>query len=616
MKILSRSFPLLLLPLLLSPPTSAVAEPVISTVAGTGEVGYSGDGGKAVEAQLNNPFGVIVAPDGDIVFCDTINHVIRKISRRKGDIVTLAGTGKKGYTGDGGPPEKADLFEPYELRYHPSGDLYWVEMQNNIVRRLDARRHVVETVAGTGEKGFGGDGGSALEAKMNRPHSIVFDESGENLYICDIGNHRIRRVELASGTITTWCGTGEPKPTKDGASVGPGTPLKGPRAFDRAPNGDLWLALREGNQVFRIDMETQTLHHIAGTGKKGFHAEDRPALESELSGPKGVAISPDGSLVYLADTESHTVRVIDLNESPPLLRLVAGTGEKGDGPDGPDPLACKMARLHGVGIDPVTGDLYIGDSEAHKVRVVKGLGGTGETKPGPLASYKTDTFEMGGRACKVTKPAAAAAGNPWIWRCRFYGAFPSVDEGLLAAGWHVAWVDVGHLFGGPEAMRIFDRFYEEVVKRYGLAENPVMEGFSRGGLTAMNWSILHPDKVAGIYLDSPVLDIHSWPKGQSEDLWAKSLDAYSLDRKTADEWKGPLARLGPLAKAGVPIFVVAGGADKVVPFPENSAILEERYGELGGDFTVIVKAGAGHHPHSLHDPTPVIEWARRVVDRK
>lgn len=577
----------------------------IETLAGTGKAANSGDGGPAVEAQINNPYGVIVGPGGDIVFCDIDNHVIRRVSRKKGIIDTLVGDGEKGYSGDGGPPLEAKLNQPYEVRFHPSGDLYWVEMPNHIVRKLDARTNRVETVAGTGESGFSGDGAAATDATFNRPHSIEFDPSGDRLFICDIGNHRIRVVDLNTGLVDTWCGTGEPKATGDGAKVSKKTPLKGPRALCLAPDGDLWLALREGNQVFRIDMEEDRLYHVAGTGKKGFHAEAKPALESLLSGPKGVAVSPDGNLVYLADTESHSVRAIDLSVDPPALILIAGNGKKGNGPDTPDPLVCEMNRPHGVGVDPVTGDLYVGDSEAHKVRRISGL----PAKPrAGLGEYATESFQVAGRNCKLTRPKQAAPGNPWIWRCRFYGAFPAVDEALLARGWHIAWIDVANLFGAPKAMEAFDEFYSEVTGKYGLSKKPVMEGFSRGGLPATNWAIRHPDLVAGIYLDAPVLDIHSWPKPSGGSVWEKCLSAYGLNESTAGDWKGPLTNLKVLAEAGIPIMVVAGGADDVVPFVENAGILEQSYRKLGGDITMIVKAGEGHHPHSLHDPQPVVEW--------
>ncbi len=342
----------------------------ISTFAGNGKPGYSGDGGKAVEATLNQPFGVVVGPEGDIWFCDTENHVIRKVDRDSGVITTVVGTGKKGYSGDGGKASAATLNEPYEIRFDPNGDIHWVERMNHVVRKMDGEG-TVTTVAGTGKEGFFGDGGPASEATMNQPHSIQFDADGKNLYICDIRNHRIRVVDMATGGIDTFCGNGKPAITRDGAEVGKGTPLKGPRALDISPEGDLWLATREGNQVFRIDMKRKTIHHVAGTGISGFRGNGGPAKDATLSGPKGVATSPDGRWIYLADTESHSVRAIDLSKSPPTLELIAGDGKKGDGPDSPDPLECRMARLHGIGIDPENGDLYIGDSETHKVRVIR-----------------------------------------------------------------------------------------------------------------------------------------------------------------------------------------------------------------------------------------------------
>ncbi|NNE91894.1 MAG: hypothetical protein HKN23_09630 [Verrucomicrobiales bacterium] len=613
MPVSSRSFCLALLVSALSAFAIPAPGGEISTVAGTGERGFDGDSGPGKQAELNNPFGVIVGPDGDVYFCDTGNHVIRKISRKSGKITTVAGTGGvKGYAGDGGPATEAKLFEPYELRFHPGGDLYWVEMQNHLIRKLDARTGIVSTVAGTGEQGFSGDGGPATKATFNRPHSIVFDAAGENLFICDIGNQRIRRLSLETGIVETWCGNGKKDPTPDGAKISPDTPLKGPRALDRDGKGDLWLALREGNEVYRIDMKAGTLHHVAGTGEKGFTGNGGPAKKATLSGPKGVAISPDDRMIYLADTESHTVRAIDLSKNPPTLELIAGDGKKGDGPDAPDPLKCRMARLHGVGVDPITGDLYIGDSETNKIRKITGL--PGGKSPKKLGDFETKRFEIGGRKALVTAPEKAAPGNPWMWRCRFYGAFPAADIALLERGWHIAFIDVANEFGGPKAMAAFDEFYAHVTgDEWKLHPKPVMEGFSRGGLPAMNWAIANPDKVAGVYIDAPVLDIHSWPKPSGGKIWQTCLAAHGLTAETADTWKGPLDNLKALASSGVPILSVCGGADPVVPFAENSGILEMRYQKLGGDLTVIVKAACDHHPHSLHDPTPIVEWAERVV---
>jgi streptogramin lyase len=171
-------------------------------------------------------------------------------------------------------------------------------------------------------------------------------------------------VDLKSGVISTFAGTGEKVATPDGAKFAT-APLNGPRAMDFDRQGNLWLALREGNAVYKLDLKTGTLHHIAGTGKKGFTGNGGLAKEATLSGPKGLSIGPDGN-VYLADTESHSIRMIDVRRK--TIELIAGTGESGDGPDG-DPLSCKMSRPHGVFVDR-DGRIFIGDSEAHRVRVI------------------------------------------------------------------------------------------------------------------------------------------------------------------------------------------------------------------------------------------------------
>jgi DNA-binding beta-propeller fold protein YncE len=341
------------------------AAPVVETFAGTGEKGFSGDGGPAVRAQLNNPFGLVRGPDGAMYVCDTDNHAIRRIAR-DGTITTVAGTpGKKGYAGDGGPATAALLNEPYEVRFDAAGDLFVVERMNHCVRKVATPSGAISTVAGTGKAGFGGDGGPAARAQFNQPHSIQFSPAGD-LYVCDIGNHRLRRIDMRTGVVSTFAGTGKKEGTPDGAKVA-GTPLNGPRAIDFDKAGDCWLALREGNAVYRIDMRAGTLHHVAGTGKSGFTGNGGPAKLATLAGPKGVSISPTTGHVYLADTESHSIRMIDPTKG--FLHLVAGTGQKGDGPDG-DPLACKMNRPHGVFVD-ADGTVYVGDSEAHRVRAIR-----------------------------------------------------------------------------------------------------------------------------------------------------------------------------------------------------------------------------------------------------
>ncbi len=338
-------------------------EMTVTTLAGTGVAGYSGDGGPAARAQLNNPYGISRGPDGGLYICDMGNRVIRQVAP-DGTIRTFAGTGKKGYAGDGRPASQAELNEPYEVRFDRQGNMFIIERLNHVVRRIDVKDKTVSTVAGTGKAGFGGDGGPADKAMLSQPHSIQFDHAG-NLYICDIGNHRIRRVDQKTGTISTFAGTGEKALPSDGARIDT-APLHGPRAIDFGADGKMWLALREGNAVYRIDVRNGTLNHLAGTGEKGFTGNGGPALLATLSGPKGISVGPDGN-IYLADTESHSIRMVDVARN--TLELIAGTGVRGDGPEG-NPLACKFARPHGVFVDS-DGSIYVGDSESHRVRVIR-----------------------------------------------------------------------------------------------------------------------------------------------------------------------------------------------------------------------------------------------------
>ena len=335
----------------------AAAPKHIVTIAGDGTAGYSA-------TRINNPYGLTIGLDGALYFCEVDNHRVRRLDLETHALSTVAGSGKQGYSGDGGPALEASLNQPYEVRFDHAGNMFFVEMQNHVVRRVDARTRLITTVAGTGQPGFSGDGGAASKAQLRQPHSIAFAPDGA-LLICDIGNLRIRRVDLAAGIISTFAGTGEAGPTPDGAPLA-GTPLNGPRAITTDPAGNLYVALREGNMVYRIDAAGHTFHHIAGTGEKGYSGDGGPARLAKLSGPKGIAWAPDDSL-YIADTESHTIRRIDLKTG--MIQTVAGTGERGDGPDG-SPLACRLSRPHGIFAGP-DGVIYIGDSESHRIRVLR-----------------------------------------------------------------------------------------------------------------------------------------------------------------------------------------------------------------------------------------------------
>jgi DNA-binding beta-propeller fold protein YncE len=340
-----------------------IGNDVVTTVAGNGTDAPFVAGGRATEISVAQPFGLTTGPDGALYVCEVGSHVIRRVDLVSGQSEVIAGSGVAGYSGDGGVATAARLNEPYEIRFDIKGNLLFVEMQNHLVRRVDATTGIISTVAGTGQPGFSGDGGAAMTAQLRQPHSIALDAEG-NLYICDIGNHRIRQVSAASGLIQTFAGTGEKRLTPDGAGLD-GTPLNGPRAIDYDGQHSLYLALREGNAIYRIDLRNRTVHHLAGTGKSGYAGDGGPAKQAQLAGPKGIAVTPRGD-VYFADTESHTIRVYRTAEG--IVQTVMGDGIRGNGPDGPA-ASCRLDRPHGVFVDS-SGRLFVGDSNNHRVRVM------------------------------------------------------------------------------------------------------------------------------------------------------------------------------------------------------------------------------------------------------
>ena len=345
---------------------SAAEDARISTVAGTGKPDNNGDSGAADQINIGQPFGVEVGPDGALYITEVQNHRVLRLDRQTKQITTVAGCGRKGYSGDGGPATKAALNEPYEVRFDADGNMFFVEMQNHLVRRVDKKTGAISTVAGTGTAGFAGDGGPATKAQFRQPHSIALDGRG-GLYIADIGNHRIRRVDLKSGIVETFAGNEQKQLPKDGQLV-KGTPVLGPRALFIDGN-TMWVALREGHSVWRIDLNDGKWQHIAGTGKKGFTGDGGPAKEATFDGPKGIAVGPDKN-VYVMDTENHAVRKIDTKSV--MISTIAGSGPKsgGHGGDGGPAIQGQMDRPHGICV-AAGGEVIIGDTNNHRVRQVK-----------------------------------------------------------------------------------------------------------------------------------------------------------------------------------------------------------------------------------------------------
>lgn len=231
--------------------------------------------------------------------------------------------------------------------------------------------------------------------------------------------------------------------------------------------------------------------------------------------------------------------------------------------------------------------------------------------------FERINFELDGHACILVRPEQAAEGKPWVWRAEFFDAFAQADEEMVRRGWHVAYVRLSDRYGCPSAVEDMEAFRAHMVKEYGLSEKPALFGFSRGGLYAVNYALTHPEHTGKIYLDAPVLDIRSWPGGKgkgigSGECWRECLQCYGLTEETAKTFdKNPLDRAEELAKTGIPVIMVAGGADDVVPYEENGEIFGKRFRAAGGVMEEYVKPECGHHPHSLEDPAPIAEFLVR-----
>jgi streptogramin lyase len=341
-------------------------EAIITTIAGTGKTADAGsDSSLGIETNVGQPFGVEIGPDGALYITEVQNHRVRRLDLKTGSISSVAGNGKQGYSGDGGPATEASLNEPYEVRFDVEGNMFFVEMQNHLIRRVDHKSGVISTVAGTGKAGYGGDGGPATEAVLSSPHSIAFDDAGL-LYVADIGNHRIRRIDLKANKIETIAGNGEKKLAVEGQQA-TGNPLLGPRAL--VIDGDtLWIALREGHSVWRMSLKEGVLHRVAGTGRSGYSGDGQAALAATFNGPKGIAVGPD-KCVYVVDTENQAIRRIDPKTGK--ISTVAGSGpqHRGAGGDGGPATKGELDRPHGICVGR-DGAIYIGDSENHRVRRV------------------------------------------------------------------------------------------------------------------------------------------------------------------------------------------------------------------------------------------------------
>jgi len=355
---------ILLVSCYLLPPTCNAQ--IITTVAGTGTQGYSGDGGQATNAELFDAAKVIFDAAGNMYIIETGNDCLRKVNL-SGIISTIAGNGTAGYSGDGGQATAAELYDPIGGCFDAAGNLYIAEYGNSRIRMINTNE-IISTVAGDGAFGFSGDGGQATNAECNSPEGVAFDTHG-NLYIADFYNNCIRMVNTA-GIISTVAGTGTAGYSGDGGQA-TGATLYRPAEIAFDTNGNMYIADEYNNRIRKVNT-AGIISTIVGTGIGGYNGDGIQATTAELYYPSGLCLDAAGNL-YIADSENNRIRMVTIAG---IISTIVGNGTAGYSGDGGNATAAELYDPCRVTLD-ATGNIYICDEKNNLIRKVNNIGQAG-----------------------------------------------------------------------------------------------------------------------------------------------------------------------------------------------------------------------------------------------
>jgi sugar lactone lactonase YvrE len=361
------------------------ANGIITTVAGVpNNCSFGGDGGPAESALLSSPLAVTFDRDGNLLITDSVNNRIRSVDAASGVITTVAGNGVAGFSGDGGPATAAQLIGPSDVAVDEKGDLYIADTGNVRIRRVDHATNIISTLAGTGVNGFGGDGGPAVTSEMAIPLSVSLD-GAKNLYIADFGNGRVRRIASSTAIITTAAGGANVTGRIDAADAElgftpnpPASPFPNGLAID--PSGNLMIDDTDSNRVWRVNGDAGIISLAAGSGigAFGFSGDGHDALRAKFALPGDVAVDRSGN-VFIADTQNERIRRVDAETR--MTTTVAGNGAAGFSGDGGPAALATLISPSGLSVDR-RGNLFIADMFNQRIRRVDAVTGFIETVAG------------------------------------------------------------------------------------------------------------------------------------------------------------------------------------------------------------------------------------------